>query len=71
MAAPVIGFTAEVERGLNGASFVQIEPWHDGSAIEVMLSPLDATGLAIRKRSITVSHNEAREIIAGLASVIT
>lgn len=74
MTAPVIGFTAEVPNGLlDRESYVQIAPDMDaatkGGAIEVTISWPYAPLLT--ERSMTVSHDEARQIIAGLASVIT
>lgn len=69
MTAPVIGFNAEVDRGINGETYVQIEPTDDGTAIEITIT--GTAGEADDFRAMLVSHDEARQIIAGLASVIT
>jgi hypothetical protein len=64
VSAPVIGFSAEVPKGLNGETFVEIAP--EGDLIEISLSRKH-----LDFRDLIVTHDEARQIIAGLASVIT
>lgn len=75
MTAPVVGYTAEVPQGLYGESFVQIELKADvppdrrfKDVIEISLHgrPNNSEDW----RMMIVSHDEARQIIAGLASVI-
>lgn len=69
MPAPVAGFNAEVENGLHGESYIEIAPGErDGTTnadpIEITLTD------EMSDRYLIVSHDEARQIIAGLASVI-
>jgi hypothetical protein len=69
MPAPVAGFNAEVPIGLHGESYIEIAPsddvmTDDAAAIEITLTD------EMSDRSLIVSHDEARQIIAGLASVI-
>lgn len=67
MTAPVQGFTADVPKGLLGlGSLVQIDQTEGGGAIEISLTTRDRQD----DRDLVVSHDEARQIIAGLASVI-
>lgn len=63
MTAPVVGFSAEVPNGLHGESLVLVEP--DWPVIAIVLQVGDD------ERTLVVTHDEARQIIAGLASVIT
>lgn len=67
MTAPVIGFTAEVPLGLQGESCINIEPV--GNTIEITLVDWPFKVIS-SERTLIVSHDEARQIIAGLASVI-
>lgn len=69
MSAPVSGFTAEVLKGLGGSDTdVSIEPEPDYDAIEITLVQ-QRPGESYR--TLLLPHDEARQIIAGLASVIT
>lgn len=79
MTAPVVGFSAEVPKGLLGLeSFVQIAPTGSGEQIEITITtevtgtgPDGEQGAFDDDRCMLVTHDEARQVIAGLASVIT
>lgn len=72
MTAPVVGFTAEVPNGLHGESYIVIEPGDDDWAVPVIEITLTVhEAVDTYERTLVVTHDEARQIIAGLASVIT
>lgn len=67
----MVGFTAEVLKGFGGReSLVEIEPEPGYDSIEITLEQKPQHGRPVSVRSILVSHDEARQIIGGLASVI-
>lgn len=72
MTAPVVGFSAEVDKGLRGASYVEVDLFEadgEGQQIEVTITYDHAQPPTYN--SIILTHDEARQVIAGLASVIT
>lgn len=72
MTAPVVGFTAEVPNGLHGETYIEIAPDDDDWAVPVIGITISRDdSLSGSHRTLIVTHDEARQIIAGLASVIT
>lgn len=67
MGAPVSGYTADAEHSQFGETSIVIERTEDGKWIEITV--FDSTSPAAR--CMVVSDDEARHLIAGLASVIT
>lgn len=74
MTAPVVAFSADVKKGLTGReSFVTIDAVLalDGQVDQIEITVVDWPQVIVSSsRTLMVSHDEARSIIAGLASVI-
>lgn len=66
MTAPVHAYSADAEQGLFGETTVSIDRTDDGKWIEITLFDTTETDA----RCMVVSDDEARHLIAGLASVI-
>lgn len=66
----MVGYSAEIPRGLGGEMFLDIGPSHKPGCIDLILTRDMLDDTLDDDRYLMLTHDEARQVIAGLASVI-